>query len=116
MLPPLLSSDSCEFTSAPPIPIESGLVASSSCSNPGPTKSPTQLPNTLTTATKSFPPPVILLFTKLTILAIMLASPVTIEEFPLVFFDAEFPPELASRFTLFTIFALLTCVNSLLLV
>ena len=68
--------------------------------DPGVTKSPIQLPKTFTTVTISFPPVLILLFAKLTRLAIICASPVLIVLFPPVLLLASFPPVFADRFVM----------------
>ena len=77
--------------------------------DPGVTKSPIQLPKTFTTVTTSFPPVLILLFAKLTRLAIICASPVLILLLPPVLLLASFPPVFADKSRLFTIFALFDC-------
>jgi len=65
-------------------------------------KFPIQLPKTLTTMTTNLPLPVMLLLTKLTSVAMMLASPVLTVAPPPVFREAVLLPVLADRLTLLT--------------
>jgi len=88
----------------PPFELPEVVLCACFCC-PGATKSPIQLPNTLTTVTTNLPPPVMLLLTKLTRFAMTLTSPVLIFEFPPVLKFVALPPVFAVRFKLFCILA-----------